>query len=244
MFGKLVFGPFFLLFSSSKSLFKSVSVPAVIYFLVNMEMQGVLDFFWASGWLIGGVAYIVLECVLLLLMTLLGVNATRVVLLGGSLSAVGVRWTKRESAYFLYTLLFMLPLYLMTLPEIFLNKAPLEVRFAYSLLYLVLMIGWVWVFSRLLLVFPSIAVDGRMSLKDSWRLTRKYQWVFLLSILCVGGMFVVMGGMLQLIPFGHIAVHAFHTLLALVVSLMLAAYYAEVVVKEIRPEHDRFATEE
>jgi hypothetical protein len=103
----------------------------------------------------------------------------RIVLLGqDSVPAWGIgRWTRRETLFALH----MLGMVLCIIPALVLG-AGLGALSVWVGLF-VAFAGSIWVFSRLSLVFPALAVDKGVSFGLSWDLTERHQWPMV--VVCV-----------------------------------------------------------
>lgn len=159
-----------------------------------------------------------------LINAVLAIVVHRVILIGSSSIP---RWgltvpKKRELVYVAHVIV----LYLMsTLPFLIFGFIPL-VGVAFALL----IVGWLA--GRFLLVFPSIAIEKRISLAESWRATSEYPWlVFLLLIIFP----LVLSQPIALfypLIFGSVIVNVLYSFLLIFTIANLSITFEELVLND------------
>ncbi len=178
----IIFKSIGLVYELRVSLAKALLIPFVFYVALD-----VFDAFNPPPLIAAGSAILSL-----VLQTLLAITTHRVILLGSdSVPKWGLlKWSNRETYFVLHFIglgLILLPL------GILLKFIPL----AGSILVLLF---YCWLFARLSLVFPAIAIEHGVSFKYAWKLTTNYQLLMFLIVVVYPIILSVPALALSLVP--------------------------------------------
>jgi len=159
-----------------------------------------------------------------LINAVLAIVVHRVILIGSSSIP---RWglavpTKRELVYVAHVIV----LYLMSiLPFLIFGFIPfVGVTFA------LLMVGWLA--GRFLLVFPSIAIEKRISLAESWRVTSEYPWLVFLLLIIFPLVLSQPIALLYPLLFGSVIVNVLYSFLLIFTIANLSITFEELVLND------------
>ena len=94
--------------------------------------------------------------------------------------------------------------------------------------YLVIMLMFVYLFIRSSLVFPSIAVDGKIRLRDSWEITRNNQ-LLMLSVILIIPLFI--GVFIFFLGFNFFPIEQLINLMVFVFEVALLSVTYKYLVK-------------
>lgn len=212
-FKKILFGAFYTVFRYRGHLARALLLPFVV--LVAVEATA----FWELP--------ILVEWALLPLVwaiyAIFAITTHRVVLLGAeSVPKWGVTsWSKRET----YFILHLMGIGLVLFPLALLSVIPVIGSIAAIAIYL-------WLLSRLSLVFPGIAIDKGVTFKLSWKLTENYQIPVFLVILVPPILFSIPALLLQLAPYGWFLSNVFSSLIVVFEIAALSLAYQAIISTE------------
>ncbi len=206
-------------FEYRRILLKVLFVPFVLYMAldaINLYQQ---------DW----VAMVLLSILSLMVQTMFAITTHRVMLLGPkSVPLWGVlSWSRRETSFALH----MIGLSLIVLPL----SLPLYIP----------VVGWaitsiliIWVFGRLSLVFPTIAIDRSLSFRDSWQLTRQHQILMVFVVMVFPLILMSPVYLLRLLPYSFVLSSFFSTLTTVFTVTALSVAYKYITQT---PAGDRLA---
>lgn len=162
------------------------------------------------------VASFLLGILSLMVQTIFAITTHRVMLLGPqSIPSWGVLgWSRRETLFALH----MIGLSLILMPLAFLVYIPV--------------VGWaiatvlvIWIFGRLSLVFPTIAIDRAVSFRDSWQLTRRHQALMIFVVIVFPFVLMIPVYLLRLLPYSFVLTSFFTTLATVFTVTALSVAY-------------------
>jgi len=169
-----------------RPLSKALLIPFVLYMV--LDAAELSEHNLLTGIALWGLAVIV--------QTIFAITTHRVILLGPkSIPTWGLfKWTKRESFFALHAI----GLSLMMIPAAVLGFIPF--------LGGVAALGLIcWLFGRMSLVFPAIAIDQGVSFKLSWELTESHQMLMFLVIIVFPAVLLIPAYLLSFLPYTFIA---------------------------------------
>ena len=104
------------------------------------------------------------------------------------------KFTRREIKFFFYSFLIFLFVMLIILPIILLFGATIgsSSELMYPLLIILSAVISIFMFSRLSLVLPSIALDKDLSFSDSWKLTSNYKVLCMFTIIIIPSLIAIL----------------------------------------------------
>lgn len=181
-FKKVIAGALYYVYENRITLAKALTWPFIAFVLLDateyLDVEGILSF-------LIGVSSVAVQAIF-------AITTHRIVLLGpDSVSKWGITsWTKRETFFVLH----IVGLALMTIPVMFLGFIPI-------LGWIVALIIICWLFGRLSLVFPGIAIDKGVSFKLSWELTKKHQLLMFLVVVAFPILLAIPLIILNLVPY-------------------------------------------
>ncbi len=160
-----------------RSVLQGVAFPSLIIVSSDLVIRGELVGGLEEGVQLG--VRFVASIASLIAFVYLAIIVHRVVLIGSnSIPSWGIRaWGKRETSFFLHSIgvwfAIIVPwLFLTTLVVPLDSKIPMNLRFLPVLL----------IIARLSLVFPSIAINQKLSFRESWRLTKEHKFLVLFLV--------------------------------------------------------------
>lgn len=182
-------------------------------------LQPPLDLYYRRLWLMLPLT----QLINLILYTLVAVAVHRVVLLGpSSVPRYRLEWRAHTTRFLMFAILLVAAVYAVAV-AIFQDE---DFTLVKILVWLVVIV----VLARLLLVFPAAAVGRRMSLTDSWRLTRHRK---LLMVLIFAVYPAVIELPLALIPdsstVNYLVRSALGTVVLIVTVILLSFAYQQIV---------------
>jgi len=173
-FTKLITAVFYNVFQHRRTLTKALVIPFLLTILLDSLSQIVTD----------GMTSFLISLLQVMVYTIFAIVVHRVLLIGdNSVPTWGVgKWTKRETFFAINLVILGIVISVVgsvvMLPIISMGVAYSSVSgMIFGGLIILLVIGWL--FARLSLVFPSIALDEKIGLDDSWSLTKPYQLLML-----------------------------------------------------------------
>jgi len=163
-FKKVVAGAFYYVGRNRVPLSKALAIPFII--LILLEATTFIS--------LSPTVSIIAGIISLAAQVFFAIITHRVVLLGPeSVSKWGISsWTKRET----YFLLHLIGLVLLIVPVWIVGFLP-------GLGWVPALLFFCWLFMRLSLVFPGIAIDKAVNFKLSWELTKKHQLLMFLVVI-------------------------------------------------------------
>lgn len=208
-FQKIVYGAFSTVHEHRASLAKAIAIPFCTYLAI--ESTAYLDQPDYVHWVLATLGVMVYA--------IMAITTHRVILLGpDSVPEWGIRsLSKREINFILYALgMFLLLVALLPL---------IKISVVVTIVAFLLMC---WFVPRFFLVFPGIAVDRGVTLKESWELTKNHQLhMFLIVIL-----FPVLLGtplvLLEFLPYGLFLSNLISTLIIVVEVAALSLTYQHI----------------
>ena len=174
---------------------KALCIPFLIYCAILAAF-----YFLPQSWNITAIADLLTDLLIYGLYTICAVTTHRVVLLGpGSVPEWGLlKWTRRETDFILR--IFALALISVALPGlgmliIYIAQSVFNYNFGFFgfVFVFVLIILGSYFGVRFSLVFPSIAVDQKISFKKSYELTDKHEEIMLLILWGIPFIFSLLG---------------------------------------------------
>ncbi len=137
-------------------------------------------------------AYFSLYALSIGVQAIFAITTHRIVLLGpGSVSKWGITsWSERET----YFVIDVLALSVLMIPMMSLASIPVIGLYVAPALTC-------WIFGRLSLVFPSIALDKGVSFKQSWELTKNHQLLMFLVVVIFPLMLAIPAVILDSMPY-------------------------------------------
>jgi len=216
-FKKVIFAAIGYIIEYNKPLAKALLFPFSLYMLLDLSELLDHNFFTA----------LVFSILTLMVQTLFAITTHRMILLGPkSIPEWGLfKWSKRETFFALH----IVGLSLITIPIMPLGSIPF--------LGGPIFIGLVcWLFSRLSLVFPAIAINQGGSFKSSWELTKKHQMLMFLVVIVFPITLLIPAYLFSLFPYTFLLTSLLTNLLMtfttiLVVAALSASY--KVVCHEV-----------
>ena len=208
MFRKVVVGAFFYVYLNRIDLLKALSVPFIAYLIIGFVNEFEID----------KLTYYFLLTLSFLIQTIFAITTHRIILLGKeSVPKWGLRyWSKRETFFLIHVLILTGGLYLLLLASIVIGFIPIFVL-------PIIFIFWVW--GRLSLVFPGIAIDKGVSFKMSWALTRKYQLLMFLVVIAFPTLLALPSVLLNYVPYTAVLINIISTfVIVFEVSALSVAY--------------------
>lgn len=153
--------------------------------------------------------------------TVIAITTHRIILLGhNSVSEWGLKsWSNRETTFFMHYSLLIAISYAgaYALPIIGLDGFGM----------LLVIVAWLWVWSRLSLVFPAIAVEQPLSFRGSWEITKNYQLLMSFIVLVLPLFLAIPIVILNLLPFSSMTAPIFSALiLVIAITALSIAYHA------------------
>ena len=153
--------------------------------------------------------------------TVIAITTHRIILLGhNSVSEWELKsWSNRETTFFMHYSLLIAISYAgaYALPIIGLDGFGM----------LLVIVAWLWVWSRLSLVFPAIAVEKPLSFRGSWQLTKNYQLLMSFIVLVLPLFLAIPIVILNLLPFSFMTAPIFSALiLVIAITALSIAYHA------------------
>ena len=172
-FRKIVYEAVGSVYANKVLLVTALFIPFLLYTAINA-----IDFL-DPGTLIS----ILLIIPMVVVETKIAVTIHRVVLLGpNSVSKKNLfKWTERETTFVFYYMILGGILY----PFFYLEGIPDEFDWIIFVLFFLLAM-------RFSLVFPAIALDQKISLKDSWRWTKNHKFLMSLVVLFIFSLFYIL----------------------------------------------------
>ena len=196
-FRKIAFGAFGYVYEYKYTLAKALLIPFALY--MTLDAVEILEpsFIASIGF---AIAYLMIQ-------TLFAITTHRVILLGPeSVPKWGVlKWSKRETFFALH----ILGLAVLTgiLGGMVTFLVSMLIPFANILGWgsALIFIGAVaWLFARLALVFPAIAIDQGVSFKYSWKLTKNHQFLMVLVVVIFPALLLIPAYLLSSIQYSFI----------------------------------------
>ena len=89
----------------------------------------------------------------------------------------------------------------------------------------------VWVFSRLSLVFPAIAIDQSVSYNFSWIVTKNFQFLMCLVVIAFPIILAIPGYFLDMLPYGFIASTVLNSLTTVLMVAALSVTYKGICME-------------
>ena len=176
--------------------------------------------------------------VLLIISMMIAISTHRILILGNkSISKWGnFKFTSREISYLFQCikLSILISIYtfipLIVILKLFENKT--VHLLALSLVFLVSTI----IFSRMSLVFPSVAIDKKMDLNDSWKLTKKYRLLMYLLVIIFPTFFSLIIGLAygMLIKFLVDVFHPIFNILNPILNVFIVVFVASILSSAFR----------
>ena len=206
-FNKIIQATFGSLNLFKRQLTKALLLPFILYVLVDV----------INNYEQNKIATILLSILSIIILTLIAISTHRIIILGeNSVPEWGsFKWSKRESLFAFH--IAALKLIILLFPLLFI--APTAV-----LIFTMCLISWI--ISRLSLVLPAIAIDKRISFKQSWDLTSNRQILMCLIILTFPAILFITVLLLSFIPYNYIesgfikAIATIFTITAISISYM------------------------
>ena len=233
MYKKIVNLTFLPVFEKKIVLMKALAVPLICLVLTN-----ILTTQYPNNFPISIFAIIILLCINITI----AIVTHRVLLLGEQSVATWGEFAfgKRELSFFISTIL----IGLICIPILFLSFIPMLGIFIAVFLILI-------IFSRLSLVFPSIAIDEKLDLSQAWNFTKEYKLLTFFTIVIFPTIVSVVLGAVYSLVIGFLVGTVWSQLYVLypvldvfiavfVVSALSATYR---VIKEQHPEYFEKETE-
>ncbi len=187
--GKIYLGALAYVVEYRKSLLQALLIPVILSAAIDFVQIAENNTLYAF----------VLSIIQAVLNTLILVNIHRIVLLGpDSVPKWGMEWTRRESLFLLHMFMLILIGF-----SIFILTTMLISTFGIEGVYVFIIAGLIvaYVVSRFFLVLPAIAVDQRLSLMESWRLTKQRQFLTMLVVFVFPTLLMLGMGLLAYIPY-------------------------------------------
>lgn len=181
-FNKVIAGAFFYVGKYRQELSKALAIPFVIYLAIDASSYIALH--PVVSWLLSVLGFAI--------QAIIAITTHRVVLLGpNSVPVWGIStWTMRET----YFVLHVIGLSLLAIPLSILGFMPVIGVLSALLLFC-------WLFGRLSLVFPGIAVDKGVTFKHSWELTRDHQLLMFLVVIIFPILMAIPTIIISLVPY-------------------------------------------
>lgn len=208
---EIISGTFFQLKLKRIDLAKALLVPLLFSVLVEFLAE-------YNDTSIGSLIILFIETAL---QTIIAIITHRIILLGNnSVSEWGIKsWSKRETTFFTHYSILIAISYsgVYTLPTIGFNSFGIFAA----------LLAWLWVWSRLSLVFPAIAVEQPLSFRDSWNITKHYQLLMLFLVLILPILLAIPVMILNLLPLSALTVPIASSLnLVIAITTLSIAYHA------------------
>lgn len=215
-------------FTQRKALVKALALPI----LIHLALDWISSQIEANDWLLFVVTFagLVVEAIFVTIIH-------RVIILGpASVSSWGIgKLTGREMQFIRYGIYLGLCLGLLalvgTVVAIWFNVPPLH---GLSKWVLRLSLGGVvaWIVCRLLLVFPGIAVDQKLTFRESWALTRQIQLPVFLTLMTFPVIHILLKGLVALIPNTSVLPYIFRYVFWVLGVAALSLLYSEIREQE------------
>lgn len=189
MYKQIVGATFNGIFEKKYQLLKALLIP---FFIIVLFEQVLPYSVLAQNKIILFTSAIVLFCINILI----AITTHRVLLIEkNAVPTWGLyKFTSREIKFFFYSLLIVLFVMIIILPVVLLFSVILDSsnELVYPLMIISSGIISIFVFSRLSLVLPSIALDHDLSFTDSWKLTSKHKILCMFTIIIIPSLIAIL----------------------------------------------------
>ncbi len=198
---------------------RAIAIPAAAYIAINAALFLELD---------SSVAFLV-GLVGIILQTYVAITIHRLILLGdAAVPEWGLySWTKRETLFLGHVFLVAA----CSLPAVALGFVPF-VGIGLALC------GIAWILLRLSLVFPAIAIDEWVSIRDSWDLTSDHQLLMLMTVIVFPFLLSLPIMFIALLPWSWLLEAVLDIVLTVLVVAALSLSYREIKRTDHEPEQD------
>ncbi|RDB43280.1 hypothetical protein DU490_08990 [Halomonas sp. DQ26W] len=178
-------GSLYLMGQHRYAILKGISLPSFIYLALQAVIYGLSN----AGPLyndLGLLLHIPFSLAEMAIVTIISISAMRTVLLDERPEVF--RFSKRELRFFLYYIGFLI---VWLMPSMFIGVSSALVFHSIWLVFIPLMFFLVGVFFtlRLSLVFVGVAIDKKISLRDSYGMTHRAQWALFISLAIYSALF-------------------------------------------------------
>ncbi len=212
-FKDVILAAFGYVFEYRRPLAKALLIPFVVYLITDALMLLEPDL----------AVSLALWITTVVVQTVFAITTHRIILLGpGAVPEWGIfKWSRRETRFALH----MLGLGLVVIPAVILGFIPLiGGLIALGVIF--------WLFSRLSLVFPAIAIDHDASFRSSWELTRDRQMLMFLVVMVFPALLAIPAYALSFIPYTFILTSSLTTFLTVFMVAALSVTYRLVCREE------------
>jgi hypothetical protein len=177
---KVVTGAFLIPWRNRATFAIALANPVLLIATLTLSWHYAKKYFSFPDWLNWG-----FDLLYIILFTMLAVTCHRLVLLKLEhiTSFIGLRWSSRETRFFLWIVAFCLVFIggfmLLFMLSVSMSSLWLNTNLVDSLLSVFYMAAKIFpwsIFARLSLIFPALAIDKKLSLKEAWRLTKGNGW--------------------------------------------------------------------
>jgi len=210
-------GAFFYVYHNRIDLLKALLIPFIANLIIGFVNEFDIDKF----------TYYFLIVLSFLIQTIFAITTHRIILLGkGSVPKWGLRsWSKRETFFFIHVLILMGGIYLLLLVPIIIDFIPIVI-----LPIIFIFIFWIW--GRLSLVFPGIAIDKGVSFKMSWVLTKKYQLLMFLVVIAFPILLAIPSVLLSFVPYTAVLTNILSTFVIVFEVAALSVAYQIITLEK------------
>lgn len=195
MYKKIINLTFLPVFENKTALMQALLIPLILIIILTK-----LSLFFTSN-----IAVVLLNLPILLLNISIAITTHRILLLGpNSIPTWGsFSLGKREGSFFLMSI--VLSLIMVPFALVVALVVSLKLPAAISISTIVLMgIFALMCFCRLCLVLPSVAIDNRLTLAESWRYTKNYKLLTFFTIIIFPLVFSLIVGLVYMLVIGFL----------------------------------------
>jgi len=211
-------GAFFYVYHGRADLSKALLLPFIAFLIIGFIYEFEINKF----------LYYFLFFLSFLIQTIFAITTHRIILLGKeSVPEWGLRsWSKRETFFFIHVLILTGGMYILLLAPIFSGFIPIVVM-PISFIFII----WLW--ARLSLVFPGIAIDKGVTFKLSWALTKKYQLLMFLVVIAFPVLLAIPSVLLSFIPYTSVLTNIMSTFVIVFEVAALSVAYQIITLEKV-----------
>ncbi|MBT2786316.1 MULTISPECIES: hypothetical protein [unclassified Halomonas] len=189
MFEKFTLGSLYIMNQYRSAILKGIVFPFILYVLLQLARyeSAYTEFTHGSAF---SLLHIVLFVIDMAILSIISINTTRIILLNERPEAFKLRFNRRETKYLLYSIGFLA---LWIVPGMFIGASLTLITYSVfmGLIPLTFFLATLFFTLRLSLVFVGVALDKKISMRESLSMTKRCQWSLFFSLsLLIGLLFM------------------------------------------------------